>query len=67
MKQFAELLTSELELAFEKAGNTAAELIRCAKQLGVPVEIRVEAEEALEGLYREFGSVIREGGVNRAW
>ena len=27
-------------LAFEKAGNTADELIRCARQLGVPVEIR---------------------------
>ena len=27
-------------LAFEKAGATAAELIRCAKQIGVPVEIR---------------------------
>ena len=27
-------------LAFEKAGSTAAELIRCAGQLGVPVEIR---------------------------
>ena len=27
-------------LAFEKAGNTAAELIRSAKRIGVPVEIR---------------------------
>ena len=27
-------------LAFEKAGNTAAELIRSAKQIGIPVEIR---------------------------
>ncbi len=25
------------------------------------------SEEALEGLYREFGGVIRDGGVHRAW
>ena len=34
-------------LAFEKAGNTASELIRSAKRIGVPVEIRyVNAERA---------------------
>ncbi len=31
---------SSSTLAFEKAGNTAAELIRSAKQIGVPVQIR---------------------------
>ena len=45
-------------LAFEKAGNTAAELIRCAKQLGVPVEIRyvdskrTALETARNGLFQ---------------
>ena len=45
-------------LAFEKAGATAAELIRCAKQIGVPVEIhRVESnrtclESVRDGLFQ---------------
>ena len=32
-------IDSEL-MAFEKAGNTAAQLVRCAKKAGVPVEIQ---------------------------
>ena len=45
-------------LAFEKAGATAAELIRCAKQFGVPVEIhyadskRTRLESVRNGLFQ---------------
>ena len=51
-------------LAFEKAGNTAAELIRSAKRIGVPVEIRyVEStrtalESVRNGLFQ--GSLVEE-------
>ena len=51
-------------LAFEKAGATAAELIRCAKQMGVPVEIcyvdsvRTALEPVRDGLFQ--GAVLPE-------
>ena len=51
-------------LAFEKAGNTAAELIRSAKQLGVPFEIRyvessrTDLEAVRSGLFQ--GTILQE-------
>ena len=51
-------------LAFEKAGNTAAELIRNAKQIGVPVEIihvdggRSKLENVRNGLFQ--GNLLRD-------
>ena len=58
-------------LAFEKAGNTAAELIRCAKQMGVPVEIRyvnsprTQLQSVREGLFQGAISAVKDLQVYR--
>ena len=55
------------DLAFEKAGNTAAELIRSAKRIGVPVEVRYVTSDrtALKGVREGVfqGNIENEDGL----